>query len=100
MQTLKDKAGVLLSLADDGHEHGYLNAELVLGLSGGYVGVCMGIDIGVDAECYVCGLAQSGAALGNYVEFGLGLYVEAGDTCVKSQINLTIGLADSGKYYG
>ena len=71
MQALKYKAGILLRLAYNGQEHGNLNSELVLGLSGGYVGVCVGIDIRIYTQGYVGSLAQCGATLGNYVQFSL-----------------------------
>ena len=86
-------------LADDGQEHGNLYSELVLGLTGGDVGVCVGVYIGIYAERDMGALAQGGATLGYHVKLSLGLYVEAGNTCVQSQVNLPIGLTYAGKYY-
>ena len=71
VQTLKEETGILLCLADDGQEHGYLYAELVLCLSGGYVLVCVGIDIGIDTQGNMCSLAQSSATLGYHIQFSL-----------------------------
>ena len=99
VQAFKLETGVGQCLADNGEEHGNLNSKLVLGLTGGYVGVCMGINIGVYAESYAGALTQGGTTLGNHVKLGLGLYVKAGNTCIQSQVNLPIGLAYTCKYY-
>ena len=56
----------------------------------------MGTDIGIDAEGYLGHLAALGGQLVDNLKLRNGLYVEAEDVLVESQLNLPVGLAYTG----
>ena len=90
-----DMAHLLGSLDDAFHVfHG--NAELVLGQSRGDIGMGVGTDIGVDAQCHLGCLVHAGGNLLDDLQFGLALHVEAEDTFLQSQLNLPVAFAHAG----
>ena len=73
------------------------DAELVLGLAGGDLGVAAGVDVGVDAERDRRGAAELGRDLGERDELGLGFDVELADAVPERERHLGAGLADAGE---
>ena len=84
-------------LGVDGAGAGEGDAELVLGLAGGDLGVGAGVDVGVDAERDRGGAAERGRDLGERGELGLGLDVELADAVAEGELHLGPGLADAGE---
>ena len=74
-------------------------AKLVFGKSGGYILMGVGIDVGVDAQSYIGGLAKRCGKLVDDFEFGLRLDIETSYAILESEDNLGISLADSGINY-
>ena len=73
------------------------HTELVTLEPGGYVGVCLGIHVGVDADADR-GLLAGGHCHGaEHVEFSVAFHVEAADAGVERLLHLSAGLTYAGK---
>ena len=86
-------AGVL----NDGHHVAHGDAELILGQSGGDVGVGVGTYVGVQSEGHAGHLALGGSQLVDDLELGDALDVEAEDVAVEPDVDFPVGLADAGE---
>ena len=73
------------------------DAELVLLEASGYVRVCLGIHIGIDAQRHAGCLAHLARNLGQPVEFALGFDVEAQNADLQRGAHFIAGLAHAGK---
>ena len=73
------------------------DAELVLGLAGGDLGVRAGIDVGIDAHRNPRGLAGLDGEPREQFEFRLGFDVDAEDVGGQRSAQLVLGLADAGE---
>ncbi len=73
------------------------NAELVLRLAGGDLGVRLGVDVGIDAQRHVRGVPEAFGDLAQRAQLGLALDVEAEDALLQRVGHLLARLADTGE---
>ena len=74
------------------------NAEFVLGLAGGDLGVGLGIDVGIDADRNVRRAAGAGGDRGEQFKLRLGFDVDAENALFDRERKLIGGLADAGEH--
>ena len=86
----------LLGMLNDGHHVAHGDAKLVFCQAGGYVGVGMGSDIGVQSEGHACYLSFGSCQLVDDLQFGNALDVETEDVVVESEVDFPIALANAG----
>jgi hypothetical protein len=89
--------GVVAGVGVEARGLGERDAELVLGLAGGDLGVTAGRDVRIDPEGHLGLHAQFGGDLGDQVQLGLGLDIDLGDAGLQGELDLATGLADAGE---
>ena len=73
------------------------DAELVLGLAGGDLGMGLGVHVRVDADGDAGCAAHGGGDAGELFQLGLAFDIELADVVVEAQPHLCLGLADAGE---
>ena len=86
----------LLSHADDVEHVAHRDAELVLGQSGGDVGMRVSTHVGIDAQADARHLSLRGGQLVDDLQLGDALHVEAEDVGVEAEVDFPIALAHAG----
>ena len=97
VQTYELYVSKLFGLADYRNHIAHGDTKLVLGQSGGDVGVRVGSHVGVQAEGHAGRLSLGSCQLVDDLQLRNALYVEAEDVVVESEVNLPITLAYAGE---
>ena len=74
----------------------HINAELVLGESRLYVGMCVCSHVGIDAQAYGGCAVELGSEVVDDFQFGYALHVEAEDALLQTETYLPVALANAG----